>query len=254
MNFQDFVNETLGKAIDVDGQYGCQCVDLFNYFNKLYNNVYINCRPSGYAHSLAENKNNNGILKYYKETTVNNMIFGTVVVYGKCRIAPTSHVAFFLEDNGNGTFKCLQQNSPKPYVTINNMPYEGIIGAFIPNQLVGQAQPKEADQVLNIGSRVKFNGMFKVTCLDIPHNLFGSTQLTGRTIAKYHWLPSEDFTEVDSNGNPTQDQLLGVGSLVNNDNVYTVKAVDVKSNSAMLNINGRDVWVFSGNLYEVSDK
>ena len=38
MDFQDFINKTLGKAIDVDGMYGSQCVDLFNYFNKLYNN------------------------------------------------------------------------------------------------------------------------------------------------------------------------------------------------------------------------
>lgn len=74
MNFQDFVNRTLGKAIDVDGMYGCQCVDLFNYFNKLYNNVYINCRPSGYARSIAQNKANNGILDYYIETTIDNMI------------------------------------------------------------------------------------------------------------------------------------------------------------------------------------
>ena len=137
MNFQEFINKTLGKAIDVDGQYSCQCVDLFNYFNKLYNNgVYINCRPSGYARSIAQNKANNGLLNYYTETTVNNMIFGTVVVWGDCRIAPRSHIGFFLEDNGNGTFKCLQQNAPKPYTTINNMPYDGIIGAFIPNQLV----------------------------------------------------------------------------------------------------------------------
>ena len=255
MNFQEFINKTLGKAIDVDGQYSCQCVDLFNYFNKLYNNgVYINCRPSGYARSIAQNKANNGLLNYYTETTVNNMIFGTVVVWGDCRIAPKSHVGFFLEDNGNGTFKCLQQNAPKPYTTINNMPYDGIIGAFIPKQLIRQEQPKEADQVLSIGSRVKFNGMFKVTCLDIPHNLFGSTQLTGRTVASYHWLPSEDFTEVDGNGNPTQDQMLGIGSLVKNDKIYTVQATDKKSNSAMLNINGRTVWVFSGNLVEISDK
>ena len=258
MDFQDFINKTLGKAIDVDGLYGPQCVDLFNYFNKLYNNVYINCRPSGYARSLAENKANNGILNYYQETAVNNMIEGTVVVYGNCAVAPSSHVAFFVKDNGNGTFQALQQNAPKPYVTLSNMSYNGIIGAFIPKQLVGSSNNSSpsigADQVLFKGSKVKFDGIFKVDIIDIPHNLFGSKTLTGTITRSYHWLPSGPFTEVDKNGNTTKDQVLGGGlSYVKNDNIYTVQDIDVPTNSAKLNIDGRDVWVFSKYLKEISD-
>ncbi len=259
MDFQDFINKTLGKAIDVDGMYGAQCVDLFNYFNKLYNNVYINCRPSGYARSLAENKANNGILNYYQETAVNNMIEGTVVVYGNCAVAPSSHVAFFVKDNGNGTFQALQQNAPKPYVTLSNMPYDGIIGAFIPKQLVGGSSNNHqistsADQVLYKGSKVKFDGIFKVDIVDVPHNLFGSKILTGAITQSYHWLPSGPFTEVDANGNITSDQILGGGlSYVKNDNIYTVQDIDIDSNSAKLNIDGRDVWVFSKYLKEVAD-
>lgn len=135
--FNKFIENYLGKKVDIDGLYGGQCVDLFNAWNKDYNGVYINCKPSGYARSLAENKANNGILKYFTETAVNNMIEGTVVVYGKCKFAPEGHVCFFIKDNGNGTYQALQQNyNNKQYVTINNNPYEGIIGAFIPNQLV----------------------------------------------------------------------------------------------------------------------
>lgn len=262
MDFQDFINKTLGKAIDVDGMYAAQCVDLFNYFNKLYNNgVYINCRPSGYARSLAENKNNNGILNYYQETAVNNMIEGTLVVYGNCAVAPSSHVAFFVKDNGNGTFQALQQNAPKPYVTLSNMPYTGIIGAFIPKQLISSANnsagsaESSADQVLYKGSKVKFDGIFKVDIVDIPHNLFGSKTLTGSITRSYHWLPSRPFTEVDQNGNVTSDQIIGGGnSWVKNDNVYEVIDIDVPTNSAKLNIEGRDVWVFSKHLKEISDK
>lgn len=135
--FNEFKNKYLGKKVDIDGAYGGQCVDLFNAWNKDYNGVYINCRPSGYARSLAENKANNGMLNYFKETQVNNMIEGTVVVYGKCKFAPEGHVCFFIKDNGNGTYRALQQNyNNKQYVTIDNNPYEGIIGAFIPNQLI----------------------------------------------------------------------------------------------------------------------
>ena len=267
MVFQDFINKTKGKKIDVDGLYGGQCVDLFNYWNKLYNDVYINCQPSGYARSLAENKNNNGILKYFKETAVNNMIEGTVVVYGKCKFAPQSHVCFFIKDNGNGTFQALQQNyNGKQYVTINNNPYTGIIGAFIPNQLIQDANngnnASKVDQIIYKGSKVKFNGIFKVDILKSPisSNLFGCTQMTGvpfndyqnESCEDYHWLPTYDFTECDSKGNATKDQRLSGGnSYVKNDNIYTVQEIDVDTNSAKLNINGRDVWVFSKCLLEV---
>ena len=135
--FNEFKNKYLGKKVDIDGAYGGQCVDLFNAWNEDYNNTYINCQPSGYARSLAENKANNGILKYFTETAINNMIEGTVVVYGKCKFAPEGHVCFFIKGNGNGTYQALQQNyNNKQYVTINNNPYDGIIGAFIPNQLL----------------------------------------------------------------------------------------------------------------------
>lgn len=139
-NFDDFINRVLGKSIDIDKAYGPQCVDLFNYFNYLYNDDYINCSPSGYAKSIAQNKANNGILKYYKEVPINQMVKGTVVVWKNCRYAPLSHVGFIISDNGDGTFQCLAQNSPKPYVTISKAYYDGIIGCFTPNQIINQLE------------------------------------------------------------------------------------------------------------------
>lgn len=145
--FNEFKEKYLGKTVDVDGAFGGQCVDLFNAWNRDYNNCYINCAPSGYARSLAENKENNGILNYFNETAINNMIEGTVVVYGICKFAPKGHVGFFIEDNGDGTFKCLQQNyKDKQVVTINNNPYSGIIGAFIPKQVQEEFNRKLEEQ------------------------------------------------------------------------------------------------------------
>lgn len=154
--FNEFKDRYLGKTVDVDGAFGGQCVDLFNAWNRDYNGVYINCSPSGYAKSLAENKENNGILNYFKETTVDNMIEGTVVVYGNCKFSKTSHVCFFIEDNGDGTYKALQQNyGYQEWVTINNNPYEGIIGAFIPNQILEERNHEpvvvpSSDEALNL--------------------------------------------------------------------------------------------------------
>lgn len=139
MDFNLFVKEVLGKRIDVDGlpkKQPYQCVDLTKYFTRKYYNFEILCTSSGYAKDWAINKEKNGILNHFVETAVNNMITGTLVVYGDCKQAPNSHVCFFIEDNGNGTFKALGQNQPKSYVTITNLKYEGIIGAFIPKELL----------------------------------------------------------------------------------------------------------------------
>lgn len=126
-------------------------------------------------------------------------------------------------------------------------------------------EPTGADQILYKGSKVKFDGVFKVDILKSPlsSNLFGCCQLTGcslndyknENVKPYHWLPAEPFTECDSNGNATSDQVLSGGnSWAKNDNVYNVEDIDIPSNSAKLVINGREVWVFSKYLYEVSDR
>ncbi len=119
------------------------------------------------------------------------------------------------------------------------------------------------DQILHVGSKVKFDGIFKVDILKSPlsTNLFGNQKLTGISFddyykekAKdYHWIPLNDWTEVDKFGSSkNQDQIVvGGSSYVLNKNIYNVIGIDVKTNSAKLNINGRNVWVYSTFLYEV---
>lgn len=149
INFDDFINKTLGRKIDTDGYPKAQpyqCVDLAKYYNDCYFSPFqVYCSTTGYAKDWANNKYNNGLLDYYDETAVNNMIKGTLVVWGNCRVAPDSHIGFFVKDNGNGTFQCLQQNAPYPYVTLSNISYDGIIGAFIPKNIekyIPKPEPK----------------------------------------------------------------------------------------------------------------
>lgn len=118
------------------------------------------------------------------------------------------------------------------------------------------------DQILHIGSKVKFDGIFKVDIIKSPvsSNMFGCCELTGCSIDSYrkekvqgyHWIPTYDFTEVDKNGVSTKDQkLTGGSSYVINKNIYEVIDIDVKTNSAKLKINNHDIWVYSTFLYEV---
>lgn len=139
INFDEFINKTLGRRIDTDGfpsGQPFQCVDLTKYYNDCYFSPFqVYCSTTGYAKDWANNKYSNGLLDYYDETAINNMIKGTLVVWGNCRVAPDSHIGFFVKDNGDGTFQCLQQNAPHPYVTLSNISYDGLIGAFIPKNI-----------------------------------------------------------------------------------------------------------------------
>ena len=122
---------------------------------------------------------------------------------------------------------------------------------------------EQADQILHKGSKVRFDGVFKVDILKSPlsSNLFGNTKLTGvsyntyynEKAKDYHWIPLNDWKEVDCGGNTEgqDDVVVGGVSYVKNDNIYEVIDIDVPTNSAKLNLNGHDVWVFSTFLYEV---
>ena len=64
------------------------------------------------------------------------------------------------------------------------------------------------DQILHPGSKVMFDGIFQVDIIKRGTNLFGNTKLTGVSFntyynekaLSYHWIPLDDFTEVDKYG------------------------------------------------------
>lgn len=117
------------------------------------------------------------------------------------------------------------------------------------------------DQILHVGSKVRFDGVFKVDIIKRATNWFGNTKLTGVSYSTYynekakdyHWIPLDDWKEVDVGGNENgqDDIVVGGVSYVKNDNIYEVKEIDIPTNSARLTLNNHDVWVYSTYLYEV---
>ena len=117
------------------------------------------------------------------------------------------------------------------------------------------------DQIIHPNSQVKFDGIFTVDIIKRGTNLFGNTKLTGVPFmdyynlkaASYHWIPLDDFTEVDKYGSIiNQDDIVHGGeSYVINNNTYTVKEIDIETNSAKLELNNQDIWVFCAFLKEV---
>lgn len=122
------------------------------------------------------------------------------------------------------------------------------------------SKKEKVDQILHVGSKVQFDGIFKVDILKLPlgSNLFGCTQLTGCSVKdykngkckSYDWLKANDFIECDKKGNKTKDQLLTGGkSYVKNSKTYEVK--QIIGDSAMIHVSGYDSLIKAKYLKEV---
>lgn len=122
------------------------------------------------------------------------------------------------------------------------------------------SKKEKVDQILHVGSKVQFDGIFKVDILKLPlgSNLFGCTQLTGCSLKNYKngkcksydWLKANDFIECDKKGNKTKDQLLTGGkSYVKNSKTYEVK--QIIGDSAMINTGSYDSLIKAKYLREV---
>mgnify|MGYP003608381841 CR=1 FL=1 len=121
LTIKQFVDKYTGQAIDYDGQYGAQCVDLFNFYNKeVVGAPWIGTPVSGGARDLYEVKNA-ARDKFYKKLPANAEIQpGDVEVYGyphgrfivNGKPIYLGHVAIYI---GNG--KVINQNGKRPQTT-----------------------------------------------------------------------------------------------------------------------------------------
>ena len=124
----------------------------------------------------------------------------------------------------------------------------------------GTGTKELVDQILHVGSKVQFEGIFKVDILKLPlgSNLFGCVALTGCPVKdykngkckSYDWIKANDFIECDKKGNKTKDQLLvGGKSYVKNSKTYEVK--QISGDSAMIHVSGYDSLIKAKYLKEV---
>lgn len=142
----EFFKMTNGHKIDIDGVYGAQCVDLFNKFNDELIYPRISCYPSGYAHSIYENRANNGVLNNYVDigSDCSKLQDGDWVVWANnSKPAPKSHVAMFRLIQGNNSAIFLSQNTTNG-TSQYNISLEGVIGILRPKIYV-----KEEVKVIN---------------------------------------------------------------------------------------------------------
>lgn len=144
----------INKAFDEDGIFSAQCVDGFKHFCRTVVGYNISkrsiCSPTGYATSIWDNFDTLGLGKYFDKVPANNLVDGDWVIWSKCGTCPSSHIAMFRKDNGNGTGIFLGQNQGGKNGAYNqvNISYSGLRGGMRPKCY---HQPKPTPIKHNIG-------------------------------------------------------------------------------------------------------
>lgn len=240
MTYKEFKKKYNNKYTDFDNAYGCQCWDLIQrYMTEVLNlpsSIFNGC---GLVSNMLKPPKINVLLKYFDEVKTAKQ--------GDIAIWEYGHVAIY----DSAVKKYFSQN-PNPCRVIQIT--RGGVHYF------RKKTKEKVDQILHVGSKVKFDGIFKVDILKLPlgSNLFGCVALTGCSVKdykngkakSYDWLKANDFIECDKKGNKTKDQLLvGGKSYVKNDRTYTVKSIS--GDSAMINVSGYDSLIKAKYLKEV---
>lgn len=98
--FKEFYEKYNGVAVDDDGAYGCQCVDLFRVACREFG-VPVKPTPNNYADGYWYSREALGYGKYFDYITDPKQFKeGDVVIWAKgSRSHPSSHIAFFVPPN-----------------------------------------------------------------------------------------------------------------------------------------------------------
>lgn len=112
MNFNEFKNKYLGKALDFDGVAGVQCVDLIKFYLK---DVFgITAGAWGNAKDYYENYKNNIVLMNNFDRIVNYREFvpkkGDIAVFGSSNMSPYGHICICTGQGNMTFFKSIDMN------------------------------------------------------------------------------------------------------------------------------------------------
>ena len=129
---QEFRNRYIGKAIDVDGAYGAQCVDLFKQICYLAGKKPFALGGTGYADEIVKRFKALGLDTYFNLVSLADVRYGDWIVWSKgSHDCPDSHVAMFIKKDGNSRVIVLGQNQfGKAAANEGSLSTHGIIGVL----------------------------------------------------------------------------------------------------------------------------
>ena len=131
MTAEEFRNKYLGKAIDVDGAAGVQCVDLFKQCCYLAGKGAFALGGSGYADEIVHRFNALGLGTYFDLVQLANAQYGDWLVWDKgSKECADSHVAMFERWEGSKVFVLGQNQFGQRKATEGSISTSGIIGVL----------------------------------------------------------------------------------------------------------------------------
>lgn len=257
MTYNEFKNQVLGKAFDLDHAYGAQCWDGGMKWLIYLGYKAIHCTTTGYVKDIWNNRKTNGILNYCNEVTV--MQQGDIAVFKEVAgVTPYSHIAIFDSDiDGKfGWFLGQNQGGRNGAFTLCKLPYSATFDtAFRPKCLANAkptqtvkpkpvVTPKEAiDQILHVGSyvtsvqmKIGNQGLKNINRCSCAY----LAQLGG-------WFPISMVTKV-RNSDGYNDNVLHTTNAVVYVNRIRVDAVDAAKNRVKIG----GIWVNPTPLIEVA--
>lgn len=130
---------------------------------------------------------------------------------------------------------------------------------------INNSQPSGADQILTAGSKVKFNGVFKVNSIIKPNGKYRNGAIGcfatcyGSPVGANDYIPCGPLAVCNADGSGANyNGVLKVGGYWKCDNIFTVKRVELptkytKNGVATLEADGVEFRVDCGPLFEVSN-
>ena len=249
-SYSNFKASHIGLRIDLDGfpvNQKFQCWDLANKYFLYIGGKKIHCAKTGYVQDIANQRATNGILDFCDDIGLHTeMQPGDIVVWKPISPhCPLSHIAIYDHDNGQNEIYFLGQNQPYPWVTVQRIPWQGIIAVFRPKIFSHkEVAPSKPDQILTVGSKVTSYG-FYVERLRWKN---GGWQMYNAWVGG--WIPTKDVDEVDALDGK-KDQILHIGSGCAFPGTYTVTAVNPKEDTCFLKELG--YWVKCRCVCEVQE-
>ena len=252
-SYSDFKKKHLGLRVDLDGfpkNQPFQCWDLANKYFLYIGGHKIHCGVTGYVQDIANQRATNGILNFCDDIGLKaEMQPGDIVVWtNRSPHCPYSHIAIYDHDNGQNEIYFLGQNQPYPWVTVQRIPWQGIIGVFRPkifnHKEVTPAPAKRPDQILTVGSVCTSWGFY----VERMRWKNGGWQMYNSWVGG--WIPCKDVDEVDALDGK-KDQILHIGSGCAFHGTLTVGAVNVKEDTAYIKELG--YWVKCRCLNEIKE-
>ena len=153
-----------------------------------------------------------------------------------------------------------------PYDIRRGNPYDWNTFVNKVQEKLGNGGGEVVDQIIRVGSKVKFNGVFRINEIIKPNKKYPNGAIGcyatcyGKPIDKDDWIPSGPIGKCNSDGsNVNYNAYLYPGDYWKCDTIFTVKAVELPTKYtpngvATLEADGVRFRVDCGPLYEVANK